>query len=127
MGKNQTLAEIAKPIKGESSFWINREKLTVGKFAWQDDYFAVSVGESQLERVQKYIHAQEIHHQKNSFSAGNNELLLKYGWKQPWMINFLIAGFLSLDRMVYLTGLKILPAPFRTYDPEHNGIPSIRN
>jgi len=81
LDKNQTTAEIAKLIKGESSFWINREKLTLSKFSWQDDYFAVSIGESQVDRIQKYINTQEIHHTTRSFSDEYEELLLKYGWK----------------------------------------------
>ena len=32
------------------------------KFEWQDEYFAVSVSESTLESVRKYIANQEAHH-----------------------------------------------------------------
>jgi len=38
-------------IKGESSFWINKNKLTARKFEWQDEYFAVSVSESVVDKV----------------------------------------------------------------------------
>ena len=46
-------------IKGESSFWINKNKLTQSKFEWQDEYFAVAVSESMLEKVRNYIRNQE--------------------------------------------------------------------
>jgi len=41
LGKDQSIAKICQLIKGESSFWINKNSLTQKKFAWQDDYFAV--------------------------------------------------------------------------------------
>ncbi len=42
-------------LKGESSHWINKNQLCRGKFHWQDEYFAVSVSESLLPNVRKYI------------------------------------------------------------------------
>jgi hypothetical protein len=46
-------------IKGESSYWINKEQLLNRKFEWQDEYFAVSVSESMLDKVRNYIKNQE--------------------------------------------------------------------
>jgi len=54
-------------IKGESSFWVNQNNLTPEKFSWQDDYFAVSVSESQVIAIINYIKNQEKHHSKKSF------------------------------------------------------------
>ena len=34
MNAEQTLAQIAQLLKGESSFWINKNELTERKFAW---------------------------------------------------------------------------------------------
>jgi putative transposase len=48
-------------IKGEYSFWINKDQLTKDKFAWQDEYFAVFVSGSIIEavgiilRIKRYI------------------------------------------------------------------------
>ena len=42
-------------IKGESACWINKESLTKQKLDWQDEYFAVSVSESVLDKVRDYI------------------------------------------------------------------------
>ena len=50
LGKEQSIAKVSQLIKGESSFWINQENITAKKFAWQDDYFAVSVSESQVKK-----------------------------------------------------------------------------
>jgi putative transposase len=81
LGKDQSISKVSQLIKGESSFWINKNNLTTEKFSWQDDYFAVSVSESQVETVVKYIKNQETHHAKKSFEQEVNEFMTKYGWK----------------------------------------------
>src|ERR1700748_1341289 len=73
LGKDQSIAKITQLIKGESSFWINQNNLTIKKFSWQDDYFAVSVSESQVESVINYIKNQEQHHIRKSFTEEADE------------------------------------------------------
>ncbi len=80
IGKEQTISKIAQLIKGESSFWINKNKLIPYKFSWQDDFWAVSVSESHIERVRKYIDKQEEHHGKKSFDEEVETFMEKYGW-----------------------------------------------
>jgi len=82
LGAKQTVSEIAQLLKGESSFWINSENLIKGKFGWQDEYFAVSVSESVLPRVRKYIRNQEEHHKRISFSDEYDEFMRKYGFHE---------------------------------------------
>ena len=67
LGSDQTLEKLLQLIKGESSFWINKNQLTKTKFGWQDEYFVASVSESNLEKVRRYIAKQEEHHSKRSF------------------------------------------------------------
>ena len=81
LGKDQMIAKVTQLIKGESSFWINQNNLTPEKFSWQDDYFAVSVSESQVPVVVNYIKNQEKHHAKRSFEDEVNEFMTKYEWK----------------------------------------------
>jgi len=81
LGKDQNISKISQLIKGESSFWINQNKLTSTKFSWQDDYFAVSISESQVETVITYINNQEKHHAKKSFKEEVDEFISKYGWQ----------------------------------------------
>ena len=81
LGKDQTMAQIAHQIKGESSFWINKNLYFEQTFQWQDDYFAVSVSESQLDRVVAYIKNQDIHHANKSFADEVNEFNNKYGFR----------------------------------------------
>ena len=69
-------------IKGESSFWINKNELTTEKFEWQDEYFAVSVSESMIHRVREYIKNQEQHHSKKTFQDKYDEFISKYGFEK---------------------------------------------
>ncbi len=75
LGTGQTLEKIMQLIKGESSFWINKHRLCKTKFGWQDEYFAVSVSESVLDSVRKYIANQEEHHRTKSFDDEFEEFL----------------------------------------------------
>ncbi len=72
-----SVAKTLQLMKGESAFWINREKVTPTKFEWADEYYAVSVSESDLERVRTYIDNQEEHHRKKSFTEEVGEFLQK--------------------------------------------------
>ena len=81
LSSNQTTEKVVQLIKGESSFWINKEKLINDRFGWQDEYFAVSVSESMVERVRNYIRNQESHHKKVSFTDEYNELMDKFGFR----------------------------------------------
>ena len=80
LSAEQTISKIVQLIKGESSFWINKNNLTSQKFEWQDDYFAVSISESGINRVRDYIKYQEEHHQKKTFQQEYEEFMEKYGF-----------------------------------------------
>ncbi|MBT3945249.1 MAG: IS200/IS605 family transposase [Candidatus Marinimicrobia bacterium] len=80
LGAKQSVSNVAQLLKGEASFWINKEKLVKGKFEWQDKYFAISVSESILSKVRKYIRNQEEHHKVKSFSEEYDFFMEKYGF-----------------------------------------------
>ena len=80
LGIDQTIQKTVMLIKGESSFWINKNQLTKEKFEWQDEYFAVSVSESKIDAVRNYIKNQEEHHKKKSFQEEYDEFILRYGF-----------------------------------------------
>lgn len=82
LGVDQNIQKIMQLIKGESSFWINKNGLTKAKFEWQDDYFAVSVSESIIDKVRDYIKNQEEHHKKKTFQEEYDEFIDKYGFKK---------------------------------------------
>lgn len=50
-----------------------------GQFMWQDDYYAISVSESNLQIVVNYIKNQEIHHAKKTFAHEVQEFEKIYG------------------------------------------------
>ncbi len=75
LGKDQSIAQVAQLIKGESSFWINKNNLIPEKFMWQDDYYANSVSDSKVEIIIRYIQNQEQHHSKQSFEEEVKALL----------------------------------------------------
>lgn len=82
LGTDQTLEKIMQLIKGESSFWINKNHLCNTKFEWQDEYFAVGVCESMLENARKYIANQEEHHRTKSFDDEFEEFLKRAGFQK---------------------------------------------
>ncbi len=53
LGRDQTLSKVMNLIKGESSNWINKQKLTEEHFSWQTEYWAASVSDRDVERVKK--------------------------------------------------------------------------
>ena len=81
LGSEQNIAKVANLIKGEASHWINQNRITKNKFEWADEYFAVSVGESQIDNVRSYIKNHEDHHRIKSFKEEYDEFMTKYGFK----------------------------------------------
>lgn len=79
LSAEQPISKIVQLIKGESSHWINQQKLCNEKFGWQEEYFALSVSHSQLPVVRNYIFNQEVHHEKVSFQQEYEEVIKKYG------------------------------------------------
>lgn len=73
-----SIGKIAQLLKGESSFWINQNKLTSQKFAWQDEYFAIGVGDDKIETVRNYIANQEEHHKKISYAIEFEKFVERY-------------------------------------------------
>jgi putative transposase len=67
LSPSQSIAKIAQLLKGESSHWVNKNNLLRGNFEWQDEYIALSVSESNVNVLRRYIARQEEHHRKKSF------------------------------------------------------------
>ncbi len=77
----QSISDVVHLIKGESSYWINQNKLTTFKFLWAEEYFATSISESQLQNVRNYVAKQEEHHRTKSFAEECEEFFKIYGFK----------------------------------------------
>lgn len=87
LGVDQTIQKTMQLIKGESSFWINKNVelaplLKGKKFEWQDEYFAVSVSESIINKVREYIKKQEEHHGRKTFQDEYDEFIAQYGFER---------------------------------------------
>ncbi len=78
----QSISKVTMLLKGESSFWINNKKLSKFKFEWQDEFIAVSIGESALAKVRKYIANQEEHHKTKTYAEEYEEFIKVYGFQK---------------------------------------------
>lgn len=81
LNADMALSKALNLIKGESSFWMNKQKVINTHFEWADDYFAASVSESQLPKVRDYIRNQDEHHRKLTFQEEYNKFLNSYGFQ----------------------------------------------
>lgn len=74
-------AKLIKDVKGETSHWINEDKVIPAFFSWQKGYAAFSVSESMVETVAQYIENQDKHHRKTTFDVEYENFLKRYGLK----------------------------------------------
>jgi putative transposase len=75
LGIDQSISKVMQLLKGESAYWMNKNQVLKYKFEWQDEYFAVSVCESALDKVRTYIANQEQHHGKETFKQEYDKLI----------------------------------------------------
>jgi len=74
----QSVSEIMRLVKGDSSEFINKNRFTQTKFQWQEGYGAFSNSYSQIDAVVKYIINQKNHHQKKTFRNEYLDMLKDY-------------------------------------------------
>lgn len=77
---------LATRIANATSDFINENKLCNGYFAWQESASAFSVSKSDVDRVCKYILAQEAHHRKVTFEQEYKKFLDFYQSTLRWDI-----------------------------------------
>ena len=75
----QSLSDLMQNVKRNSSEWINKERLVMGKFSWQQGYGAFSYSKSHISRVVNYIENQEKHHKKKTFIEEYKKILKDFG------------------------------------------------
>jgi putative transposase len=75
LAADQSVSKVAQLLKGESSHWANQEHITPTPFEWQDEYCALSVSESAVEAVRRYIERQQEHHRKKTFGEEYEEFM----------------------------------------------------
>jgi REP element-mobilizing transposase RayT len=79
---DQNIAQVVQLLKGYSSNWANKHLGLPEKFGWQNEYFAVSVSQSHLERVRNYIRKQELHHAVKAYAQEYEEFIVRYHFNQ---------------------------------------------
>jgi putative transposase len=78
LNPKQSISELMRLVKGDSSEFINKEGFTKRKFYWQEGYGAFSNSRSQIDGVVKYILNQKEHHKKQTFREEYLEILKDY-------------------------------------------------
>ncbi len=78
LARTLPLCKLVEEIKKGSSKWIKTKGKTYNNFSWQNGYGAFSIGQSNYDRVRKYIQNQDEHHKKISFQDEYRTLLKKY-------------------------------------------------
>ena len=63
----QSLSELMRLVKGESSEWINLQRFTPAVYRWQEGYGAFSYSRSHVQKITSYVLNQEEHHRKQTF------------------------------------------------------------
>ena len=79
LNPKQSISELMQVVKGDSSGFINHQKLTLRKFHRQQGYGAFSNSHSQIDGVGKYILNQKNHHRKRTFRDDYLSMLNDYG------------------------------------------------
>ena len=64
---NENMSQLIQLVKSERTKFINDNRFTRQKFAWQDGFCAFSYSKSHVPNVIKYIQNQEQHHKKQTF------------------------------------------------------------
>jgi len=73
------LADAMRVLTANASRWVHETWPARRRFAWQAGYAAFGVSESQRDRVEQYIRAQEVHHRRLSFQEEVVALLRRHG------------------------------------------------
>jgi putative transposase len=75
---SQSLPDLLRDIKSNTSRFINEKKWMPGKFQWQEGYGSFSYSRSQIDDVINYIKNQEEHHKRSTFKEEYLMLLQKF-------------------------------------------------
>ena len=78
MKPNESISDLVRDIKKDSSRFINSNGWIRGKFQWQEGFGAFSYGHSQIDSVIQYIQNQETHHKKLTFKEEYVNFLEKF-------------------------------------------------
>jgi REP element-mobilizing transposase RayT len=69
------ISDLVMKLKSNSSRWIHDTFPKMRRFEWQDGYAALSVSQSRVAEVRRYIERQEDHHARRPFVDEWDEIL----------------------------------------------------
>ncbi len=75
---NQSLADLMRIVKSESTKWINDKQFTNAVFNWQEGYGAFSYSRSHVEKVVEYVLNQQEHHHNKTFLEEYEQFLKQF-------------------------------------------------
>ncbi len=78
MRPSQSISDLMREVKANSSKWINENNFLPVKFEWQGGYGAFSYKKRDVKGVIDYIQKQEIHHMKTTFIEEYIEFLKEF-------------------------------------------------
>jgi REP-associated tyrosine transposase len=79
LGKTQSVSELVRELKRESSKWLKEQSQDLSSFYWQAGYGAFSISPGHVEALTAYIRNQEEHHKKQTFQDEFRRLFRLYG------------------------------------------------
>ena len=60
MRPTESLSDLMQRVKANSAKWVNKRRLAVGNFEWQEGFGGFSYSKSHVSRVINYIQNQEV-------------------------------------------------------------------
>lgn len=75
LNPKNSISDIVRDIKANSSKWINENKFVLGRFSWQEGFGVFSYSRSQRNTVIQYILNQEEKHSTTTFREEYLKLL----------------------------------------------------
>lgn len=75
---DQSLSDLMRFVKADSSKWINEQRFVRGKFRWQEGYGSFGIYKPHLYRVINYIDKQQEHHKKIAFLNEYRDMLIEH-------------------------------------------------
>jgi len=76
---DESIAELMRVVKANSSRWVHEQFPARKRFAWQAGYAAFSVSGSRMADVRDYIAEQQKHHRRVSFQEELLAFLQRHG------------------------------------------------
>ncbi len=78
MKPSESISDLVREIKKSSNAFINDNRLSRGKFCWQEGFGAFSFSRHDMDSIYNYVLTQKDHHNMNAFKEEYLDLLKKH-------------------------------------------------